>query len=532
MSGAPLAKVVVIGIDAASPDLVRRWAADGSLPNLRSLSGRGLVGATESVEGFFVGSTWPSFATGVSPARHGLHYLRQLRVGSYQLYRPADGPFVRQPAFWKGIGEAGRRVAILDVPLTRVEPVNGIQLVEWGGHDAVFGFRARPEPLADQLIARWGPHPLRAACDAIERSESGYRSFLEALERGIEIKANLTIDLLERGGWDLFLQVFTESHCAGHQCWHLHDRAHPAHDPALVARLGDPLRRVYSAIDRAIGRIVDRAGDALVVVLAAHGMSHWFGAQFLLPEILARLGGFVPSTPTDPEPPILGAARTLWRRLPEPIRRQAAPLRDWLRRGRPLEAATLAGNAARSRCFPHPNGLAVGGIRLNLAGREPAGIVDPSQSEELAEWLAGELTAIIDLRTGQPAIRRVIRTATLYSGPFLDELPDLLVEWDDRIATGSSLLGGGAGATVRLQSPAIGLIEGVNDYGRSGEHRSGGLFIAAGPGISAGRSAATGSGAGRPERTVSILDFAPTFARKLGVELAGLEGQPIAELLG
>ena len=80
---APPAKLLVIGIDAANPELLRRWGADGTMSNLGALMARGLVGETRGIEGFLVGATWPTFSTGVNPARHGFHYTVQLRPGSY-----------------------------------------------------------------------------------------------------------------------------------------------------------------------------------------------------------------------------------------------------------------------------------------------------------------------------------------------------------------------------------------------------------------------------------------------------------------
>ena len=131
------AKVLVLAIDAASPELLERWAADGTLPNLRALMERGLVGRTRNVDGFCIGSTWPSWYTGVTPARHGLHYLVQLKPGTYHLYRPAEEGLVKREAFWSHMSRAGRRVAVLDVPVSAVDrSLNGVQTVEWGGHDA------------------------------------------------------------------------------------------------------------------------------------------------------------------------------------------------------------------------------------------------------------------------------------------------------------------------------------------------------------------------------------------------------------
>ena len=168
------------------------------------------------------------------------------------------------------------------------------------------------------------------------------------------------------------------------------------------------------------------------------------------------------------------------------------------------------------------NGLAVSGIRLNLAGREPRGTLEPgAAAEAFIAQLRADLLDIVDERTGGPLIRRVLRTADLYAGPRLNDLPDLLVEWSDDVPTGSTSVGAGANAVVRARSPKIGVIEGANGYGRTGEHRPEGMFIASAPGVRPGRLG----------RVVSILDFAPTIASLLGVSLKECDGTAIAELI-
>lgn len=521
----PPSKILVLAIDAASPALLKRWAADGTLPNIRSLMSRGLVGQTRSVDGFFIGSTWPSFYTGVTPARHGLHYLVQLEPGTYDFHHMADRGLVRSDPFWIPLSRAGKRVAVLDVPLTRLDPtVNGIQVVEWGGHDAVFGFQAWPPHIADTITAQFAAHPLGPSCDAVGRSAEQYQEFVARLIDGVRTKTSLTKEFLLHDDWDFFIQVFTESHCVGHQCWHLHDDRHPAHDPAVAATLGDPLRRIYTAIDTAIGELLAVADDAIVVVMTAHGMSYWYGAQFLLPEILIRLG--VAQAPRasprnhGPRAKAIAVTRWMWHRLPTSLRTGLAPIRQWLRSEGTPRLPTIGVDPAASRCFCHNNGLAVGGIRLNLVGREPQGILAPgAEASAFCNSLTADLLEIIDERTGRPLIRRVLKTADLYHGSFLDELPDLLVEWSDEVPTGSTALGNGTGALVRARSPKIGVIESSNQYGRTGEHRPGGLFIATGPGIRAETL----------EREISILDYAPTFAKLLGVDLPQCDGHPIAE---
>jgi predicted AlkP superfamily phosphohydrolase/phosphomutase len=522
------ARVLVLGIDAGSRALIESWTAEGVLPNVRALMARGVVGYTDSVEGFFVGSTWPSFYTGASPAEHGIHSLVQLRCGTYQLDRCYTGEFVKREPFWNHLSRAGRRVAILDVPLTGLSRgLNGIQTVEWGSHDANYGFRAWPRGLAREITARFGPHPLTESCDMDHRSPADFVDFTRRLVDGVRRKAALTRHFLARGDWDLFVQVFTESHCAGHQCWHLHDRRAPGWDPATVAATGDPIRDVYVAIDAAVGEILADVGrETLVVVLASHGMSYRLGAQFLLRDMLVRLSAAAPAPPAAAAPPgLLAAARARgWAYTPEALRRSARLVRDHARRWADARAwpRALPPEASEGRCFVVDNGLVVGGIRLNLAGREPRGRLTPDVAPEFCRTLARDLLDIVDAESGRPIVARVLRTDDLWAGPYRQDLPDLLVEWSDARPLGSATVGAGRGASVRLTSGRIGTLEGINRYCRSGDHRREGLFVAAGPTLEPGRMPGT----------VSIMDFAPTVARLLGVELPPAAGRPIPSLLG
>lgn len=503
--------------------MLQSWARQGILPNIDRLINRGLLAESRSLDGFYVGSTWPSLYTGVSPAGHGLHYLRQLVTGTYEFRRKSDTGWIERPPFWTALGRAGRRVAILDVPLSRLDQeINGVQVVEWGSHDAVFGFSAHPAEFQTTIRERYGAHPAGDRCDAPNRTAEEYEKFVAALERGARLKGKLTADLVRQDGCDLVMQVFTESHCMGHQCWHLHDPGHPNHDPATRAITGDPLQRVYTAIDHAIGEILEQAGDALVFVVVAHGMSHRFGASFLLEEILEKLGVTLP--PPEPEEPSRGyrLAASFWRGLPSLVKRGLKPIRAMISSSTARESSVLAAHLQASPCFPVGNGLAAGGIRLNLKGREPAGILEPGrEANDFCRKLSDDLLAIIDERTGRPLVRRVIRAGELYQGERLSDLPDLLVEWSDDTPTGSANVGNGAGAVVRAGSETLGTVEGINTYGRTGEHRAGGLIMASGRGIKPGQLG----------RVVSILDFAPTIASLFGLRIPQSDGTAIPEMV-
>ena len=107
----------MLGLDAAESGLIRRWAADGRLPAIRAVMDAGTTGPLLGVDGFYIGSTWPSFYTGLSPAGHGFHRIDQLASGTYDFFRPLDTPTgLGGVPFWRLASDAGKRVAVPTCP--------------------------------------------------------------------------------------------------------------------------------------------------------------------------------------------------------------------------------------------------------------------------------------------------------------------------------------------------------------------------------------------------------------------------------
>ncbi len=501
-----LSRILFITVDAADKDLIETWSGEGFLPTFRALRERAAWGPTANPTGLFVGAIWPSFWTGLSPARHGRYCFSQLRTGTYDHYdvTPLD---TRGEAFWDRLSAAGRRVAVLDVPKTRLsQGLNGIQIVDWGTHDPDLAFQTWPESLAGEVASLVGPHPVSSCDRYLQHGSGGLPGLAEALVRGVETRARLAEHLLLKGGWDLFLANFAESHCAGHQFWAVHDPSSPRHDPEAARALGDPLRDVYVSIDAAIGRLLARATeDTAVFVLASHGMGPHYDGTFLLEEMLRRLA--LPAKPPAPRRALAGAAESVWRILPLSVQKLLQPLRGRVKRS--LGGAVRHPELADLPCFVTPNNDVYGGIRVNLAGREPQGRIQPGPPfEAFCESLTRDLLTFVNLDSGRPLVRRVLRTADLYRGERLADLPDLMVEWDREspIAT--------------IYSPKTGVIRGVFGGIRTGDHKPEGMLFAFGPGIPPGQLPGP----------VSIEQFAPTIAARLGVELPDGDAAAVPDL--
>lgn len=487
-------RVLLLGVDALDGDLVREWAMAGKLPAFRSLFDAGRCGPTRNPPGLYVGAVWPSFFTAVSPARHGRYCYEQLIAGTYRVRRFRSSDLRRRP-FWAELSDAGRRVAVVDVPKSPLTPgLNGIQVVDWGTHDPETddAFRTWPAPLAADLVARFGRDPV-GDCNHIGRRAARIEQFCRDLEARVAAKTAMCAELLERDSWDLFLAVFAESHCVGHQCWAIHDAACDGHDAAVARAVGDPLERVYRALDGAVAELLRKAGpETTVMVLASHGMGPHYDATFMLDDILERL---------DPRP---GArARQLYRWSGRYW--QAILRRVWFGAPPPIPLAV-----GGRRFFAVPNNEVYGAIRVNLAGREPRGVVrGGAEYEAVYAELRQRLRELVNVDSGEPLVRDLLRVADLYSGECSNDLPDFLVEWNR------------AAPISRVSSLAIGTLRKEFGGARNGDHRDEGFFWAAGPGIAAGRQT----------EPVSVMDFAATAAALLRTPLRDVDGRPIDALL-
>ena len=160
--------------------------------------------------------------------------------------------------------------------------------------------------------------------------------------------------------------------------------------------------------------------------------------------------------------------------------------------------------------FTVPNNDVYGGIRINLHGHEPHGLVPEQQRDEVHRMLEHELMTWTNLESGEPLVQRVMAVDECYEGPARDTLPDLMVEWN-------------RSAPIRsIGSPAYGTIQREYAGNRTGDHVPGGLLVTRGPGVT--RGSANGS--------IPMVDLAPTICAAVDVELDGADGQVRPELVG
>ena len=283
-------KVLVFGVDAMEPRLLEEWIEDGSLPTLAALKARGAWGTVTNPRQMLHSALWSNFYTGVGPTRHGQYMYTLFDPERYSF--SADRPETDRIApFWRRDGLRDKRSAIVNVPEAPLDPeINGLQVVKWGMHDYHHKTIATAPPaLAEEVLQRFGGDPVGIS-DVNDRTAKEFRDFRDRLIQRLRAKGDMACHYLAAEDWDLFITAVDETHSVGHQCWHLHDSAHPLYDPALAAEVGDPLKEVYIEVDRALGRMLEQVDeDTTVLILSDLGMGPAEDATLVLDEILRRI---------------------------------------------------------------------------------------------------------------------------------------------------------------------------------------------------------------------------------------------------
>jgi predicted AlkP superfamily phosphohydrolase/phosphomutase len=473
-------RLLMLALDSIDWFLVNEWAAEGHLPALRRVmqsSQQLLCGESNRA---LPGSVWTDIATGVTAATHGYVDLTDLTPNTYGFDR-IDASRLSSLPFHKVLSDAGIRCAVVDFPIDYLVPdFNGLQIVDWATEFKLGRFQTSPAGLATDLTATYGEHPL-THYDRTSLGVSDMIALKHKLMGGIEVKRRFAVDLLQRREHDFVFYNFAELHKAGHFFWKFYDRQHPDFTDT-EPQLNNALREVYTEMDRAIGSVLEQLGDDDDLVLVTdRGMFADYRGDHLIERVLIKLEIAAPRGRSQ-EQQGEKVQQPSWRTrllanhetrkalrfvgqklLPESVRQALLPFH----RAAVGESAPL--DWRKTRLYPM---LSVGNthLRVNLAGRDPLGIVSPgTQFHSVLAETAAHLRALINPATGEHAVQDLYFPSTQLKGPRSAELPDIAVVWNPKSPISA------------LSSAAIGTIRGVSTEGRTGNHRPDGFALFSGP---------------------------------------------------
>ena len=492
-------RVLIIGLDGATFDVIGPLMDEGWMPRLREAVRGGASGILCSTTPPITPAAWTTFLTGKQPGSHGILDFERYDPPTNTLRFNSTRTLEHVRNLWQILGDEGLRIGSVNVPMTYpASPVNGFLISGFETPDVAGDFVYPPE-LRERILTQWPDPTLRASWKRRALGGDGvFAANLDYICRSFDQGAAMTKFCGDQFGWDVLMVVLKLIDNLQHKTWKYIDPRWSNRNPARR----DLVKEAFGRADRAVGELLDYAGRhrAAVLIVSDHGHGSLEGK--VQPNLMLQRWGYL--TLRGGGAQSATRARYLWARA-------RGKTRKFSRDGD--LARDLAVDFARTTaCVTHA-GMA-GFLYLNLEGRQPGGIVKPSDYERIRDDLTSRFlgeeccaTAPDGRRVG--LFSEVHKPEELYRVRREDQpwLPDLMLTPRDGLAVVRRIRGGRVVRWLSLRN-----IEGT--------HRPEGILIATGPGI-----------ARKQSLRAHLVDCAPTLLAMLGLRIPeDMEGRVVTEL--
>jgi predicted AlkP superfamily phosphohydrolase/phosphomutase len=219
------------------------------------------------------------------------------------------------------------------------------------------------------------------------------RAYLDQCETVVRERERMMLHELGRCREGLFYCLFDTPDRIQHMFWRFGEPDHPANKQPPSPEMAAVIEEHYRRCDAVVGKALQHADDkTLFITLSDHGFNSFRRGVHV--NTWLRDNGFL-------------------------------TLREGVAPGEEAGDLLKAVDWSRSRAYA----LGLGGIYLNLKGREGNGIVEPAEAGKLQTEIAERLTGLADADHGVTAVRSVRTREQVYTGPCAGESPDLVVNF-------------------------------------------------------------------------------------------------------
>jgi predicted AlkP superfamily phosphohydrolase/phosphomutase len=483
-------RILVIGLDGATYDLLQPMIQAGWLPNVQRALNEGAHGVLRSTVPPLTAPAWTSFQTGLNPGRHGVFsFQRRLDVTLEREF--VNSTAIHGPRLWHWLAQHGLTSGVINLPMTwPPQPMpTGSYLVsgmETPSTDHPF---TDPPELADELRARGYICDLRVKLHERDfRSAAGVTAIAVDLLEVLRRREAAIFKLLAERPTDALVVVFETPDRLQHWAWQAIEEALVGEEAIARTPLHEAVAACYRELDRVVGRLLNEAvgPDSHVLFVSDHGFGP-LHSRFHVDQWLAQQGWLA----------YAGGKATVRQRLRGPLQRIKRLLpRSLLLKGRRTFAVSRIINWQQTRAYSGPT--MEHAVYINLRGREPEGVVAPDDFDALRQEIAQALLAVRDPRAGrdEPVVQAAALREQLYQGPFVAEAPDMVFTLAPGYEPTSELSSGGVWSDARSEGAGI--------------HQPAGILILLGPGVT--------PGARLPDQ--NMVDVLPTMLYALGLPVS------------
>ncbi|WP_135302756.1 alkaline phosphatase family protein [Haloarcula amylovorans] len=419
-------RTLLLGLDGTCRPVLDSVFEAGVAPTLESLFEESATGPLTSQLPPWTPSAWPSLYTGVNPGKHGVYGF--LTFDGYD-YDVVDATDVRAHALWELLDQRGRSSVVVNVPVTApASPIDGAILPGYVSPEDPPG---HPEGIFGDVRDEIGPYSVYGPMDTPGEAA------LDDVAAHSKTRGDAFAYLVERFDPDFGFLEFQQTDTVFHR--------RPTDTEAIEC--------VFGAVDDAVATALNAADPDNVVVVSDHGIGEYRGFEIRVNECLrdwnlatVTAGGEgMPSWDAiarrrlqrgesggTPDPGLLERGVSSLARLGVTSQRIEAVLEplglaEVVARIAPTDAVragTEQVDFRTSRAYMRDR-IELG-VRINLAGREPEGVVEPDEYEATRAELLDRLRDLED-PDGEPVFEAVRPREDIFEGPYLDDAPDVMV---------------------------------------------------------------------------------------------------------
>jgi len=413
-------KVIVIGLDGATWDIIDPMIEKGKLPNLRKIIANGTSGYLTAPIDPNSFASWAEFATGAGPDKHSIFCSQKRRINNYKC-STVNFKDIKVKTFWRIISKQGGKVGIVNVPMTYPpEKINGFLISGIIVPSDATQFTYPPELSLKLLELGYSVEEVLFA----SKNWENYEQLLDAVIQCEKRRLEVSLYLKDRYDPDLFVVVFTGLDRIQHYFWHFFDKSHSMYVPSANNKFKEAIPNFYELLDEFVGKILKNIPEnTKIIIISDHGfescdrifsLNRWLANEGYLKweKSISTKIRKLPLNLMDK----LGLKDILKKVIPNKLKNQAENFKQDLR--------FKAIDWSRTTAYSGDNGH----ISINLKGREPEGIVDQNgEYQKLIHIIKNQLLNSKDPISGQNIFKEVLLRDEVFRGKHRNNIPDIIV---------------------------------------------------------------------------------------------------------
>jgi len=511
-----ISKVLIIGLDGATFDIIKPWIEKGELPTLKNLMKEGVHGDLRSTIPPLTPPAWTSLVTGKNPGKHNIFDFFKLNRNNYDraIVTSLDK---KSESLWNILNKENIKTGILNLPFTYPpEKINGFIVC---GSEAIsiksdFTY---PKDLRKELLEKIKGYRQGLNWSYINRED--HDNFIKDLNIVTEKLEETSCYLIKRYKPGFFMVVFDDLDRLQHFFWRHMDEKHPMYDKKESKRYKDAILNYYKKLDLVINNLIKLTDkNTLIMIVSDHGFGPTYKEIYInyylknlnllrlkkekkLQKSLLKKIGITKEN-------LIYLSNSY--KLNKLIRNIPYKLKVFLNsniNSSKLNDSNIDWSGTKAYFFSHSGR----GIMINLKKRQINGTVNEGKEYDvIRDLIINELKKIKDNTTGKKLIKNISKREEIYKGPYKGNSPDLIVEMEEGYIAQEGI--GKEPIMPSKQGSAY----------KSADHRMNGIFIAKGPNIIKNKKI----------RNANILDITPTLLYLLNIPIPrDMDGRILKEII-